>query len=148
MGSTTNLRYLLDTSILVHYVRGNELGLRIEDKYSLKSALVAPLISAVTEGELRSLALQFGWGSEKRKSLEAIVSHFVVVQLDMPGVYDAYAAIDHFSRQSGIPMGKNDIWIAATAKVTGVCLLTTDKDFDHLSPSYLVRDYIAPDFHK
>lgn len=30
-------------------------------------------------------------------------------------------------------MGKNDVWIAATTKVAGATLLTTDNDFDHLS---------------
>jgi tRNA(fMet)-specific endonuclease VapC len=145
MDTTTNPRYILDTNILVHYVRGNELGIRIENNYSLTSSEVAPIISAVTEGELRSLALKLGWGLEKRKRLEEILNHFVVVQLDLPGIYDAYATIDDFSRRSGKVVGKNDVWIAATAKVTGARLLTCDKDFDHLEQSYLVRDYIDPD---
>ncbi len=34
-------------------------------------------------------------------------------------------------------MGKNDLWIAATASVTGVTLMTTDGDFDHLHPVHL-----------
>lgn len=147
MAPSSNPRYLLDTSILVHYVRGKELGLHIEEKYTLKLALSVPLISAVAEGELRSLALQFKWGPEKYRSLRAILDHFVVVQLDLPGIYDAYAEIDHFSRQSGIPMGKNDIWIAATAHVTHAHLLTCDKDFNHLNPAYLVSDYIDPNYH-
>jgi len=41
-------------------------------------------------------------------------------------------------------MGENDIWIAATAKVTGAVLLTTDKDFDHLHGKYLTRIWIDP----
>ena len=41
-------------------------------------------------------------------------------------------------------MGKNDIWIAATAAVTGARLLTTDKDFDHFSGVYLERDWLDP----
>ena len=28
-------------------------------------------------------------------------------------------------------MGKNDLWIAATAAATNTTLLTTDSDFDH-----------------
>jgi len=34
-------------------------------------------------------------------------------------------------------MGKNDIWIAATANITHSHLLTTDNDFDHLDKQYL-----------
>ena len=41
-------------------------------------------------------------------------------------------------------MGKNDLWIAATAKATGATLLTTDKDFDHLYPGQINRIYIDP----
>lgn len=34
-------------------------------------------------------------------------------------------------------MGKNDLWIAATASVTHATLLTTDQDFRHLHKKYL-----------
>ena len=34
-------------------------------------------------------------------------------------------------------MGKNDLWIAATAAVTQSKLLTTDGDFDHLNGSFI-----------
>ncbi len=33
-------------------------------------------------------------------------------------------------------MGKNDIWIAATASVLDATLLTTDKDFNHLDGEF------------
>jgi tRNA(fMet)-specific endonuclease VapC len=47
-------------------------------------------------------------------------------------IVDAYGDIDAWSRANGRKMGKNDIWIAATALVTSTTILTTDKDFDHL----------------
>ena len=34
-------------------------------------------------------------------------------------------------------MGKNDIWIAATASVMDAPLITTDGDYDHLDSVYL-----------
>jgi len=34
-------------------------------------------------------------------------------------------------------MGKNDLWIAATAAITESKLMTTDGDFDHLNGIYL-----------
>lgn len=34
-------------------------------------------------------------------------------------------------------MGKNDLWIAATASVLKTKLLTTDMDFDHLDGVFL-----------
>jgi len=42
-------------------------------------------------------------------------------------------------------MGKNDLWIAATAAVTGATLLTTDRDFDKLAPRFLAREWIDPE---
>ena len=52
--------------------------------------------------------------------------------------------IDGFSRRQGIKMGKNDLWIAATAQVSGATLLTTDMDFDHLDGVLLEREWIDP----
>ncbi len=34
-------------------------------------------------------------------------------------------------------MGKNDLWIAATASVLSATLLTTDNDFSHLQDYFL-----------
>ncbi len=34
-------------------------------------------------------------------------------------------------------MGKNDLWIAATAHILGAKLLTTDGDFNHLDGVFL-----------
>ena len=39
-------------------------------------------------------------------------------------------------------MGKNDLWIAATASTYNMTLVTTDKDFDHLVNKYLGILYI------
>lgn len=39
-------------------------------------------------------------------------------------------------------MGKNDLWIAAAAHVTGATLLTTDADFDHLRDRFVTLERI------
>jgi len=57
--------YLLDTNILVHQVRRDAVGERIRQLYAPLLAEPQPLISVVTEGELRSLGFQVGWGQEK-----------------------------------------------------------------------------------
>ena len=64
--------------------------------------------------------------------------------LPFADVVETYAEIDNYSKRNGVPMGKNDLWIAATAAVTGARLLTTDKDFDHLDGVYLERDWLDP----
>jgi len=64
--------------------------------------------------------------------------------LDEPGIPDAYVKIDVYSEGIGRTMGKNDLWIAATANVTSATLLTTDKDFDHLDGAFINRVWIDP----
>jgi len=136
--------YFLDTNILVHLVRDSATGQYIKNKYSLLVVDPRPLISGVTEGELRSLAYQWKWGVQKREQMRFFLSFFWRVPIEKPEVYEAYATIDAYSEAQGISMGKNDVWIAASASVFQAHLLTTDKDFDHLEPAFITRDYIAP----
>lgn len=72
------------------------------------------------------------------------MAYLTIVPVPFSSIVTTYAEIDNFSKRSGVPMGKNDLWIAATAAVTGVRLLTTDKDFDHLDGVYLERDWLDP----
>lgn len=140
--------YFLDTNILVHLIRRDALGQHLIAKYSLYTLDPRPLISDVTEGELRSLALQWRWGSQKREQMDFVLSYFWRIAINMPDVFKAYAAIDAYSESKGISMGKNDVWIAASAHTLQALLLTTDKDFDHLHPISISRDWIDPSLFK
>ena len=62
---------------------------------------------------------------------------------------EAYTEIDAFSKRkikdrsgdllkgSAKKMGKNDLWIAATAYSLDIPLMTTDSDFDHLDDTLI-----------
>ena len=65
--------YILDTNILLALVRGKELGQRIDDAYGLSSSPRRPIISIVTEAELRTLARVNGWGEQKMR----VVGHLL-----------------------------------------------------------------------
>jgi predicted nucleic acid-binding protein len=136
--------YLLDTNILVHYVRGDRVQRHVEATCHLLMTPTVPLISYITEAEVRSLAVQFGWGTARTNQLVFLLATFPRVHIHEPGMVDAYVAIDTYSLSVGIEMGKNDLWIAAAAHVTGATLLTTDRDFDPLDGRYLQRDWIDP----
>ncbi|MBX9583591.1 MAG: type II toxin-antitoxin system VapC family toxin [Gemmataceae bacterium] len=136
--------YQLDTNVLVHYVRRSGLWERVRASYNLLMVEPTPIISVVTEGELRSLALQFKWGPRKLDRMEYALSFFPRKGIDSPRVIEAYARIDADMIAVGRRLGKNDLWIAATASVYGVRLLTTDTDFDDLAPDYLALDWIDP----
>jgi tRNA(fMet)-specific endonuclease VapC len=47
------------------------------------------------------------------------------------------ATLDAFSRVKGVKMGKNDLWIAASAYCLNAVLLTEDTDFDHLNNVFI-----------
>lgn len=136
--------YFLDTNILVHLVREDAVREYLRRKYALLTIDPRPLISGVTEGELRSLALQWKWGEPKKERMRFFLSHFWRMQIEKPEVYEACAAIDVYSESVGRAMGKNDLWIAASAHVMQARVLTTDTDFDHLVPAFISRDYIDP----
>lgn len=137
--------YLLDTNVLVHLIRGDAIWRRVRATYQPLLSDPRPLISVVTAGELRSLALQFNWQAEKTDQMEFYLGYFKRVTIDDPDLIRAYAVIDAHGQRTGHPLGKNDVWIAATASVTGARLLTTDRDFDRLDPLFLARDWINPD---
>ena len=63
----------------------------------------------------------------------------MIVDINSGPVISRYSEIDAWSRSQGRRMGKNDVWIAATASVAGAMLMTTDGDLDHLHPVHLTR---------
>lgn len=143
-GSGGGRPYLLDTNILVHYVRQTTCGAAVENNYRLSAGPVVPAICIVTRGEAMSLATQWSWGAGKRAHLDALIGHFSEIDISAAGVVDAYAELDAWSKSVGRQMGKNDLWIAAVAKVGLLTLLTTDGDFDHLHRHHITRILLDP----
>src|SRR5437763_9702487 len=99
--------YLLDTNILVHFVRGDAVWTRVRDRYQFLAADPKPLLSVVTEGELRSLAFQHGWWKLKLDQMEFALGYFDVVFIDSRPLVDAYAVIDSYFQARGQPFDKN-----------------------------------------
>jgi tRNA(fMet)-specific endonuclease VapC len=73
-----------------------------------------------------------------------------VMSIERREILTAYAEIDTYSQakhpskplaagKTARKMGKNDIWIAATAHVAGPTfhLVTSDHDFDHLNGTFI-----------
>lgn len=140
--------YLLDTGILLGYIRGAAFAEYIEAKYGVSQPPNIACVSAVTVGEIRSLALQLGWGNNKMQKLKEILKKVPSVEIGQQAILEKYAEIDAYSQgkhpslklPSGVTsrnMGKNDVWIAATGSVLKATLITTDHDFDHLHDVFL-----------
>ena len=138
--------FLLDTSVILHLVRGNTLGRQIRDTYDLLHCQPRPLVCVVSLAEARVLAETHGWGEAKRNALDAAFRSLTVVNISHPMVIDAYVKLDLHARSHPLGarrMGKNDLWIAATAVAANAFLLTTDQDFDYLIPSHVQGQVIS-----
>jgi len=136
--------YLLDTNVLVALVRNNDLGKYLDRTYQLTSGIHAFYVSVVVLGEARALAQKFGWGPARLASLAGTLALFTPLDISYDEVLQAYADIDAYSEARGHLMGKNDLWIAATARAYDLTLLTTDADFDHLHPAWIDREWVDP----
>lgn len=138
--------YLIDTNILLLYIRQDSRTQAIDALYDPMAAFGTSVISVVSEGELRSIALQRNWGTSKMLAVETMLKNYLIADIHVREIIDAYAEIDAFSQgklttkplgMTARSMGKNDLWIAATSSVLKIPLLTTDKDFHHLDGVFL-----------
>lgn len=142
-------QYLIDTNLLLLKLRQD---LRWETVYNNSNLNnTTNFMSVVTFGELHSLALQNNWGNHKMDSLSILPQQFVITDINIMSIIRRYAEIDAFSRgklqgrplnMSSRTMGKNDLWIAATASVMNLTLITTDFDFNHLHNQFIDLELI------
>lgn len=137
---------MFDTNILLLFVRESEIIQRIKKIFNPFGAPNRAVISVVNVGEIRAISLRNKWGNRKIERLEDLLSRFVIADINDEEIINRYAEIDAFSqgrlesKKSNFTarnMGKNDIWIAATASVLDATLLTTDNDFNHLHDEFL-----------
>lgn len=99
-------------------------------------------------GEILSFGIQKNWGQAKLQTIRNLLSKLVVLDINSNDeiLLETYAEIDSYSKNKlptdklgrSITMGKNDLWLASTAKVANATLLTIDGDFDHLNSKYLI----------
>jgi tRNA(fMet)-specific endonuclease VapC len=147
------MKYVLDTNILLFYIRKNQLARWIDQQYAPLSEENDAILCVVSNGELASIALQNDWSDAKKKTIREFTDKLITVDLNDELLTQRYAEIDAYSqgklksRKSPFTarnMGKNDLWIAAIASASGATLLTSDKDFDHLHNVFLTVIWIDP----
>ncbi len=140
------MNYILDTNILLYYIRNNEITQRLEDKLQLLNGDNNLVLSVVSVGEIRAIARQNKWGNKKNERLTRLLNKFLISEIKIESIIEKYAEISTFSQgkhevyklnDTSRNMGKNDLWIAATASVFNLQLLTTDNDFNHLKDIFI-----------
>jgi tRNA(fMet)-specific endonuclease VapC len=145
------LQVIYDTNILLQILRNPKSIATLQSK--LSSSEIEGCISIVTVAEIRSLAFQFQWGNIRRDKMEEAILSLPILDISVPEILDRYVEIDCYSKGkhpvlasefSAVKMGKNDLWIAATAAVYQCKLSTTDLDFQHLCPRFVDVVYMSP----
>jgi tRNA(fMet)-specific endonuclease VapC len=138
------LRVIYDTNILLQLLRNADSMERLQ--FKLGSQYLEDFISIVTVAEIRSLTIQFNWGNPRINKMTEVLSDLSILDINSPEIVDRYVEIDCYSKRkhpnlvsdfSAIKMGKNDLWIAATASLHQCTLLTMDLDFNHLHDKFV-----------
>jgi tRNA(fMet)-specific endonuclease VapC len=146
---------LYDTNILIYLVK--DLNHRQIAK-AINPGNLKVFISVATVGEIKSIALQNNCGSKRLQSLAEILDKLSTIEIN-ENLINTYAEIDAYSqrrnpRMADYPfatprnMGKNDLWIAATASLLGLKLVTTDADFNHLHDVFIEVQVLKPELFK
>jgi len=127
-GSSQTARLALDTSAYSRFRAGDS---RVHD---FIAAAEVVLIPATVLGELYG-AFEFGGRvRENRVTLARFLGEaFVKVAPVTADVARHYGRVYAALRRAGRPIPANDMWIAATAMEQGACLLTFDRDYQHVA---------------
>ncbi len=125
----TAATYLLDTNILLHWIRGSKIAENIDGQFELRTSGFRPLICEVTLGEMEAFARDNKWKETRRAKLRELKKELIAVDISDYRVIEAYADLSTLARSNGWPIfhDKNDLWIAAATRVTGSTLLTMDR---------------------
>jgi|SRR5690606_11749331 len=137
------MNLLLDTNILILLAKDHQQ--KLIGKINPENRKI--FISITSIGELKSIAMQNAWGLKKWKVINGILDEAIIIEIN-ENLIDTYTQIDAYSQcrnpsfheypfATPRNMGKNDLWIASTAALLGLKLVTTDMDFNHLHNTFI-----------
>jgi tRNA(fMet)-specific endonuclease VapC len=116
-------RYLLDTNICIYLAKHQPPQVRKRFQRHAASELA---ISVVTLGELRFGAEKSQARERALKVIEELEAVVEVVELPvLAGVH--YGQIRAGLDRQGLPLGNNDLWLAAHARALGWVLITNNE---------------------
>ncbi len=122
--------FLLDTNIVLHATRkDSRFSVAVETQFGFKHSGLRPAVCEVTVAELWGFTLSQKWGEDRKTLLGEVLAGMVLLPISLPGVHQRWSEIYSHARSHrlAIQQDHNDIWIAAVAAVSGLCLLSTDQ---------------------
>ena len=142
---------IIDTCVLIHIIRDTDAGKKCIEEISKFDSDPNIIISVVTKAEMESFVIQNNWGVNKIEKFNRLLNDITIIDIveNDNQLINEYSKIDSYSKRKSIDklgnkllgaaktMGKNDLWIAATASALDIPLITADSDFDHLKDSFI-----------
>lgn len=135
--------YLLDTGIVLLATRDSHASKAIDAQFGLSASSFRPALCEVSVGELLAFANANHWGDRRKAALMGRLKTSLIIPISHPGVHQRWADMQSALQGVGVTVGQNDLWIAATASVIGLKVLSTDKDFRHLATRGLVQAVVV-----
>ena len=145
------MNILFDTNMLIYLARDKS-GYKVLQTINPDNRNIH--VSFASIAEIESIAFQQNWPKSKRQRLELALDEAQIIELSdiFLTTYidlDAYSQRNHpafstYPFKTSRNMGKHDLWIAATASLLNLTLITTDGDFDHLHGAFLNLQKIVP----
>lgn len=135
--------YLLDTGIVLLATRASNASKTIDSQFGLTASNFRPAICEVSVGELLAFANANHWGDKRKTALMERLKASLILPIAHPGVHQRWADMQSTLQRAGITVGQNDLWIAAAASMTGLTVLSTDKDFKRLVEHGLVQAVVV-----
>lgn len=119
---------LLDTNVLIKFLRGNEKIAKVVSTYE------QILVPTVVIGEYKAgVAVETAVGHQQLSALEMFLDSTAVKIVGVTeDVANAYARIFRVLKANGTPIPQNDLWIAACAIAKGAVVYSLDAHFGNV----------------
>lgn len=120
--------YLLDTNVVLHATRqASPFSAAVDAQFQLRQSSFRPAICEVTIAELQAFAQS--WGERRKALLKHVIDQLLVLPISRPSIHQRWAELYSHARANGLAIQQdhNDVWIAATAHVAGLRLLSADR---------------------
>ena len=101
-------RFLLDTNLLLGFIREAPWAIRARTEFKLGDRETMVFTSIVCKGEILALAEKRGWGSNRRARLEDVLAQIPTLDISRQTILAAYALIDAWTHGKAVTSPQKD----------------------------------------
>jgi predicted nucleic acid-binding protein len=123
---------LIDTNVIIKMLHNDP------EAVSLLQRVEKPYTSVVVKGELYYGVCKSARREANMELFRSALSKFEILPLDDDSIAVSYALIKSGLEKQGKKIPENDVWIAATAHVYGLPVVSFDKHFSYISQIRLI----------